>query len=163
MNSLCILIIVILLVNAVTSQYPPSTDGRILQDPASSFFSALFGRQRRGPPTPVYNGGFPVDDYFEPNMMVPPFPSRYNAGPQFGNSMGGGFGPDSLAYANLLSYANDKDNFQPQGCGFDLTRNRCTDGLNICKGGCRDFAIDPAAHECKCVPFTLMALLGFGK
>lgn len=70
--------------------------------------------------------------------------------------------PDPIAIASLMSYVTDKDNFQPQGCGWDAIRNRCTDGLNICKGGCFDFSND-ITHDCRCVPFGYMALLGIGK
>ncbi|KAI6218533.1 hypothetical protein M3Y99_01702600 [Aphelenchoides fujianensis] len=59
-------------------------------------------------------------------------------------------------------FANDKENFQAHGCGFDLTRNRCTDGLNLCKGACRDFSFD-LAHDCRCVPLTFLNLMGIGK
>ncbi|VDK21411.1 unnamed protein product [Anisakis simplex] len=72
---------------------------------------------------------------------------------------GGMYGPDSMS-ANIANLLNDKDNFQVNGCGFDATRNRCFDSLNLCKGGCRDFGVG-VAHDCRCIPYAILALLGY--
>uniref|UniRef100_A0A915EB07 Uncharacterized protein n=1 Tax=Ditylenchus dipsaci TaxID=166011 RepID=A0A915EB07_9BILA len=58
----------------------------------------------------------------------------------------------------LAAVITDKDNFQAQGCGWDGVRQRCTDILGICKGGCRDFSLDLVTHDCRCVPFGYAAL-----
>ena len=47
---------------------------------------------------------------------------------------------------------------QSQGCAWDLLRQRCTDIIGACKGGCRDFSYDPVGHDCRCVPFGYSAL-----
>ncbi|CAD5225849.1 unnamed protein product [Bursaphelenchus okinawaensis] len=109
-----------------------------------------------------YGPMMPTDDYYDQMMMAGPMPSSYNR--MMGPS-GYGYGGSNQygqAMSSLMSYVNDKDNFQPQGCGWDGVRNRCTDGLNICKGGCRDFSND-ITHDCRCVPYGYMALLSLGK
>uniref|UniRef100_A0AC35EW16 Uncharacterized protein n=1 Tax=Panagrolaimus sp. PS1159 TaxID=55785 RepID=A0AC35EW16_9BILA len=63
--------------------------------------------------------------------------------------------------ASLTNYVYDKDNFLPQGCGWDAVKSRCSDILNQCKGMCRDFANDVVTHDCRCVPFGYAALLGW--
>uniref|UniRef100_A0A915AT47 Uncharacterized protein n=2 Tax=Parascaris TaxID=6254 RepID=A0A915AT47_PARUN len=71
----------------------------------------------------------------------------------------GSFGPDSMS-ATAVNLLNDKDNFQVQGCAFDGVRNRCYDNLNMCKGGCKDFGTN-VAHDCRCIPYAILALLGY--
>ncbi|VDM25019.1 unnamed protein product [Toxocara canis] len=72
--------------------------------------------------------------------------------------LGGAFGQDSVS-ANAISLLSDKENFQVHGCAFDAMRNRCHDNLNICKGGCKDFGTG-VAHDCRCIPYAIIALLG---
>uniref|UniRef100_A0A0N4ZJX9 Defensin-like protein n=1 Tax=Parastrongyloides trichosuri TaxID=131310 RepID=A0A0N4ZJX9_PARTI len=70
--------------------------------------------------------------------------------------------PD-FARVSLLNFLNDKDNFHAQGCGYDGIREYCHDGLNLCKGGCRDFGNSMGIHDCRCVPLgyaNILASLG---
>ncbi|GMR59321.1 hypothetical protein PMAYCL1PPCAC_29516, partial [Pristionchus mayeri] len=73
----------------------------------------------------------------------------------------GGTNPAVLEHASFLSLVNDKDNFLSNGCGWDAIQQRCTDGLSLCKGGCRDFSTTSSlqAHDCRCIPYGYAALL----
>ncbi|KAI6189533.1 hypothetical protein M3Y97_00018800 [Aphelenchoides bicaudatus] len=161
MAFLYVLLASVLLIDRCLAQPPPPYAVNSMRDPSISTFSSLFGAGgfgRRG--QPIMPGGGFVDDYdmgppsmgpFLPNRMMsmggpPPMPSPMQ------------YGPDSVAVASVM----DKDNFQPQGCGFDGLRNRCVDGLNLCKGACRDFSNDVITHDCRCVPFGYLVLLGMG-
>ncbi|GMT11098.1 hypothetical protein PFISCL1PPCAC_2395, partial [Pristionchus fissidentatus] len=69
--------------------------------------------------------------------------------------------PAVLDHAAFLSLVNDKENFLASGCGWDGIQQRCTDGLGLCKGGCRDFSTTSSltAHDCRCIPYGYAALL----
>ncbi|KAF8383113.1 hypothetical protein PRIPAC_72255 [Pristionchus pacificus] len=73
----------------------------------------------------------------------------------------GGTNPNILDHASFLSLVNDKENFLANGCGWDGIQQRCTDGLGLCKGGCRDFSTTSSltAHDCRCIPYGYAALL----
>ncbi|VDN58902.1 unnamed protein product [Dracunculus medinensis] len=60
--------------------------------------------------------------------------------------------------SNLLSGIN-KEKFQVQGCSFDTIQNSCTNGLNLCRGRCKDFGTD-LLHDCRCIPDDLSSMLG---
>ncbi|CAJ0586516.1 unnamed protein product, partial [Mesorhabditis spiculigera] len=68
---------------------------------------------------------------------------------------------ESTGYLSML---HDKENFQAQGCGWDGIQQRCTDGLGICRGGCRDFSnAYSVLRDCRCIPYgysTLMRMVG---
>ncbi|CAD5231242.1 unnamed protein product [Bursaphelenchus xylophilus] len=106
-----------------------------------------------------YGPMMPMEDYYD-QMIASPMGANRMMGPMGGSAYGGT--QYAQAMSSLMSYINDKDNFQPQGCGWDGVRNRCTDGLNICKGGCRDFSND-ITHDCRCIPFGYMALMSLGR
>ncbi|KAI6233567.1 hypothetical protein M3Y99_00892100 [Aphelenchoides fujianensis] len=161
MNSFHLLLLIFsTLSTTISGQFPvpppPPAASTIVRDASFSFLSGVFGPSRRQSPLPPPFPPPPNDDYYD---SMPPLPPARFMGPPIG---GGPFGGDPITYANLLAFANDKENFQAHGCGFDLTRNRCTDGLNLCKGACRDFSFD-LAHDCRCVPLTFLNLIGIGK
>ncbi|CAJ0961871.1 unnamed protein product, partial [Mesorhabditis belari] len=97
-------------------------------------------------------------------------PRHYGAPPYYGRSSshdnmgynpllyGGAYPPGEAS--SYLSMIHDKENFQPQGCGWDGVQQRCTDGLGICRGGCRDFSnAYSALRDCRCIPYGYSALM----
>uniref|UniRef100_A0A914CFE6 Uncharacterized protein n=1 Tax=Acrobeloides nanus TaxID=290746 RepID=A0A914CFE6_9BILA len=103
---------------------------------------------------------YPPMQYQSPYAANMGYPGPRQAFDYGGANMGYPLRPlQDFASNSLLYFISDKDNFEPRGCSWDGVRNRCTDILNTCKGGCKDFAHD-VTHDCRCVPFGYAALLG---
>jgi hypothetical protein len=93
--------------------------------------------------------------------------NRFGGGGFNGNGFNNGF-PNGGMNGGLNNGMNDgmngfngmndgqfnKNNFQASGCSWNFINNRCTDTLNLCRGGCRNFGTG-IFSDCRCVPIGL--------
>ncbi|KAI1719761.1 hypothetical protein Ddc_08986 [Ditylenchus destructor] len=117
---------------------PPPSFARGIEQGLGAGFSGL-------PPPSITAGG----------RNIPYGPTNFIGGQPNQQSFSHFNGPQG----QLLNTAiTDRDNFHAQGCAWDGLRQRCSDIIGTCKGGCRDFSYDHVSHDCRCVPFGYAAL-----